>query len=113
MKPSFFGTSEERCAFIFGQAMKPCPKCGSYDLKFQTPIRLDEPIPEDADPKKLLGIWARATRAGNTPLQGTSYLICWACKHRGPSVDVSGRTSEDVGSDPVVASEIKRLWNEQ
>jgi len=107
------GTPAERCAWVFGQPMEPCPKCGSYKLTYQTPIKLDEPLPDDLDAKKLLGAWARARSGGATPLEGTSYLMCKDCWHKGPSVDVSGRTSEDVGRDPAVATEIKRLWNAQ
>lgn len=113
MKPSFFGTPEEKCAFIFGQQMKPCPECGSYDLISQNPIKLKESIPEDLDPRKILGIYARAIRDGRTELEGPCFIMCKDCGHHGPHVDCTGRTSEDVGQDPVVWAEMKRLWNEQ
>lgn len=96
---------------IFGQEMKPCPNCGGYQLKYQTPIRIDLK-PEDGA-KQILGKWARAIRAGATELQGPCYLMCWDCRHKGPSLDCTGRTSEDVGKDPKVATEVKHLWNTQ
>lgn len=78
---------------------------------YSTPIDLD--LGGVTDVRKLLGRWAKARKAGLTPLKGTSCMMCRKCGHCGPSVDVSGRTSEDVGSDPVVAAEVKRLWNSQ
>lgn len=109
---SFLGSPKERREFVFGQPMKPCKKCGS-NLRHQVPIKLNEDLPEPFDAKKMLGIWARARKDGKTPLEGTAYLMCGDCLHKGPSVDVSGRTAEDVGKDPVVAKEMKRLWNEE
>ncbi len=97
--------------FIFGQLMIPCPKCGSYHIGYSTPIKLDAPLPDDA--KGALSAWAKATKAGRTPLEGTCRLMCRDCGHKGPSVDVSGRTAEDVGKDKAVADETKRLWNAQ
>ena len=65
------------------------------------------------DAKKFLGAWARARKGGSTPLVGIAFMMCRDCAHKGPLVDVTGRTAEDVGRDPIVAKEIKRLWNEQ
>ena len=103
----------KRCAFVFRQKMQPCPKCGGYNLKYQAPIRIDDPLPDDLDARKMLGIWARARKKGATPLKGPVYLMCFDCFHKGPSVDCSGRTSEDVSCDPIVNTEVKRMWNEQ
>ena len=103
--------TKRRAEMIFGQPMNPCPKCGSYNLRYRTPIQME--APESDDPKALLGAWARATKSGNTPLEGPCYLMCRECRHEGPAVDCTGRTSEDVGKDPEVAKEIKRLWNAQ
>ena len=99
-----------RIAFIMGQPMKPCSKCSSYNLRFQTPIKTD--APENATTKQLLGAWARATKAG-AMMEGPVYIICLDCRHKGPSVDCSGRTRDDVGQDPLVSKEAKQLWNEQ
>lgn len=113
MKPSAETMRDpaKKTEWIFGQSMNPCPKCGSYNMKHQVPIQMD--VPDEFDAKKLLGAWARARKEGRTTLLGTAYMICWDCGHKGPSVDVSGRTAEDVGKDPIVAKKIKQLWNEQ
>lgn len=100
-----------RAEFIFGQPMQPCPKCGSYNLRSQTPIVCD--FDADDTPRQTLGKWARATKEGATPLQGPVFVMCVDCRHRGPAVDCTGCTSEEVGQDPQVAAEMKRLWNEQ
>lgn len=106
---------KRRCEFVFGQPMQPCPKCGAYDMFYSTPIDVD--FGGVTDLRKLVGKWAKAHKEGlhkgGTPLKGTSCMMCRKCGHCGPSVDVSGRTSEDVCSDPVVAAEVKRLWNSQ
>ena len=39
--------------------------------------------------------------------------MCCCCGHKGPSVDCSGRTSEDCRQDRTLNAEMKRLWNEQ
>lgn len=105
--------TKEWAEFVFSQEMEPCPKCNSYDMMYQTPIKIPEEIPKDVTPKQLLGIWVRATKKGETPLEGPSYMMCRNCGHKGPSVDCTGRTSEDVTSDPIVAKKIKELWNNQ
>ena len=101
----------KRAEWVYGQPMAPCPKCGSYKMKPQMPILLDttggETVPQ------LLGKWARATRAGATPLEGPCYYACWDCFHKGPAVDCAGRTSEECRADPALNSEMKRLWNAQ
>ena len=98
-----------RCAFVFGRPMKPCPACGGYRLGFSVPIKMDRANLDTA--KKILAEWAKRTRDGNTPLEGTCRIVCRDCHHMGPSVDVVGRTAEDVGRDAVVASRCKELWN--
>lgn len=100
-----------RCEFVFGQPMNSCPKCGGYNIGYSTPIKLDGKLPDSA--RGILKAWATAVSSGSTPLQGTCGIMCRSCGHLGPTVDVRGRTSEDVGRDPVVASEAKRLWNSQ
>ena len=90
--------------------MNPCPKCGSYRLRIQTPIVCDI-LPTDTY-KQLLGKWARATKDGATPLEGPVYM-CVDCRHKGPAVDCTSRTREEIGKDPKVSAEVKRLWNEQ
>ena len=99
----------ERAKFVFGQEMKACPKCSGYTIGYSTPIKLDGPLPKTA--RGLVGMWARAVKSGRTSLEGTCRIMCRGCGHLGPSVDVRGRTSEDVGSDKAVADEVKRLWN--
>ncbi len=39
--------------------------------------------------------------------------MCWDCKHNGPAVDCTGRTSEDARQDRALNTKMKRLWNEQ
>jgi len=39
--------------------------------------------------------------------------MCWGCGHKGPSVDCTGRTSEDCRADRALNAEMKRLWNMQ
>ena len=100
-----------RAAWVYGQPMAPCPACGSYKMKPQMPIQMaltgDETVPQ------ALGKWARATKAGATPLEGLCYYMCWDCGHKGPAVDCTGRTSEDCRQDRALNAEMKRLWNEQ
>jgi hypothetical protein len=80
-------------------------------MRAQMPIKIDltggETVPQ------LLGKWARATKAGATPLEGPCYFVCWACFHKGPAVDCTGRTSEDARQDRALNAEMKRLWNTQ
>ena len=101
----------KRAEFVFGQPMQPCPKCGGYNLRSQTPIDCHI-LPTDTA-KELLGKWARATKDGATRLEGPVFIMCGDCRHKGPAVDCSGRTREEVGQDPLVSAEMKRLWNEQ
>ena len=101
----------KRAEFVFGQPMKPCPKCGSYNFVFQTPIQMG--IEPTDSPRKILGEWARQMKWTGGLLKGPVFLMCRDCGHNGPSVDCSGRTSVDVGKDPKVSAEVKRLWNSQ
>lgn len=103
--------TKDRAKFVFGQEMQSCPICGSYHIGHSTPIKLDGPVPDTA--KGMLRAWARARNGGSTPLEGTCRIMCRDCGHLGPAVDVSGRTAEDVGRDPIVSAEVRRLWNEQ
>jgi hypothetical protein len=105
--------NKKMCEYIYGMDMQPCPECGSYDIGYSTPIKLPEELPGAFNAKEFLKVWSKAVRGGATPLVGTSCMICRECGHRGPSIDVSGRTKEDVGKDPKVADELKRLWNSQ
>lgn len=102
----------KRAEWVHGEPMQPCPQCGSYNLRHQQPIQMD--APDDlSDPKEWVRRWAQAKRGGETPLEGPVYLSCGDCLHKGPAMDCSGRTSEDVSSDPAVCAEVKRLWNGQ
>jgi len=103
--------TESRARFVFGQPMKACPKCKGWNLGYSTPIKLDAPLPDNA--RGILIAWAKAQKGGRTPLQGTACIMCRSCGHCGPTVDVTGKTAEDVGRDPRVASECKRLWNSE
>ena len=97
---------EQHCRRTYKRA---CPSCGSWNLKPQTPIDVDIDI---TDVRKALGQYACAIKAGATPLKGPCYIMCFDCFYKGPSVDCSGRTSEDVGCDKAVFDEMKRLWRE-
>lgn len=101
----------EHAEFIYGQRMEPCPACGSYKMQAQVPIVLD--TKEGDSVKQILGKWARAIKAGATPVEGSAYYACGDCGHKGPAVDCTGRTSEDCRSDPKLNDEMKRLWNSQ
>lgn len=50
-------TPAARAAWVHGQPMAPCPKCGSYNMKPQMPIQMEltgsETVPQ------VLGKWAR------------------------------------------------------
>lgn len=92
---------------------KPCPKCGSWDIVAQTPIKVDIDDNDLKNPKKLIGKWAKEVNRTGGILAGPCYLMCKNCGHKGPSVNCEGRTSTDVGRDPIVFSEMKRLWREQ
>lgn len=102
----------KRAEWVYGQPMKPCPRCYSYNMKWQTPIRM-ESIGDGDAAADIVQKWARATRDGLTPLEGPVYLHCADCLHRGPALDCSGMTREEVGRDRHVAAEVKRLWNSQ
>lgn len=80
-------------------------------MKPQIPIRMD--VSEKDTAKQIVGKWARAIKSGATQLEGPAYLMCFDCFHKGPSVDCTGRTSEDVARDKAVYDEMKRLWNTQ
>ena len=97
---------EQHCRRTYKRA---CPACGSWNLKPQTPVDVEIDI---TDVRKALGQYARAIKAGATPLIGPCYIMCFDCFHKGPSVDCTGRTSEDVGRDKAVFDEMKRLWRE-
>ena len=100
-----------RAAWVYGQPMAPCPKCGSYNMKPQMPIQIELTGTETTP--QLLGKWARAMKAGATPLEGPAYYMCWDCGHKGPAVDCTGRASEDARQDRALNAEMKRLWNTQ
>ena len=93
--------------------MNACPSCGGFDLGYQTPIKMFEPITADDDARSVLAKWARATKAGVSLLEGPVYIHCRSCRHKGPALDCTGRTAGGVGKDPEVATEVKRLWNNQ
>jgi len=105
--------ARERAAFIFGEAMRPCPKCDGFQLGYSMPIQMKEPIEPGDDAKKILGKWARSVKDGPTMLEGPVRIVCRECGHRGPHIVCYGRTAEDVGKDAEVAKELKRLWNNQ
>lgn len=93
--------------------LRPCPKCGSTDIKAQTPVRVDAGAVDMNDPASMVKHWVKIKNSGQDWLEGPVYFMCWSCKHHGPSTDCSGRTSTDVGKDKEVYAEMKRLWNEQ
>jgi len=101
----------KRAKWIYGQPMAPCPSCGSYNMKPQMPIAMVATGYETT--AQLVGKWARATKAGTTPLQGPAYYACHDCGHKGPTVDCRGRTSEECRADAALNKEMKRLWNTQ
>lgn len=103
--------SAARTQFVFGQPMAPCPACGSYHIRFQAPIAID--ISAEDGLRKILSKWAKARKGGATPLRGPVFIACFDCGHDGPSVDCTGRTSEDVCRDPEVAATVIKLWNSQ
>ena len=88
---------------------RPCPKCGSWNIKPQMPIDVEIDI---TDARKALGQYARAIKAGATPLKGPCFIMCFDCGHKSPAVDCSGMTSEEVGRDKRVWSEMVKLWVE-
>lgn len=98
---------------IFGQEMKPCPICGGFNIGWQTPIKMSEPITEADDARSILRKYARSVKSGATPLEGPVFLWCRECHHKGPAMDCSGRTSQEIGQDRAIATEVKRLWNSQ
>ncbi len=110
---SILNNPAERAAFVFGQPMKPCPKCGSYRMMAQTPIVMKEPILATDTAEQLLGKWARTVKDGNEMMEGPFFMMCRSCGHKGPAVDCSGRSRAEVGQDRAAYAEVKRLWNEQ
>lgn len=100
-----------RAAWVYGQPMAPCPKCGSYEMTPQMPIKIE--LTGEETPTQLMGKWARAVKSGVTILKGPCYYQCFGCGHKGPAVDCTGRTSEDARQDQALNAEMKRLWNEQ
>ena len=102
-----------RAKFVFGQPMKPCPKCGSYSLIHQTPIKMAEPITAADSAKQAVGKWAREMLRGDPEMEGPVFIMCRECFHKGPAVDCTGMTREQVGQSSKIAADVKRLWNEQ
>lgn len=102
----------KRAEFLFGEPMKTCPKCGSWNFKYQTPIQLVETV-DELEPEKLVRSWAKSMKTNGGLLEGPVFIMCFDCAHKGPAVDCTGRTSAEVGQDPVVSKEVRRLWNEQ
>lgn len=101
------------CTIIFRQEMEPCPKCGGYNLKYQTPIKRAGGLRKPLLTKELLVAWVKSVQEDGGELQGPCYIMCFDCWHRGPSLDCTGRKSTDVGRDPEIARKIKELWNSQ
>lgn len=93
MKFPFRDNPKGRIEFIFQHETNPCPKCGSYNLKYQTPIDL-----RDKTHEKLLGI---------------AYIVCWDCKHKSPSIDVSHMTRSTVGQSSELGTKLVEVWNSQ
>ena len=96
---------------IFGEPMKPCPKCDSYELNYQTPIKMN--VPEDYTPQEMLMEWLNNPNSRTNKLEGPCFIMCWDCGHRGPAVDCSGKTLEDVSDNPEINKKMINLWNNQ
>lgn len=106
--------SAKRAAMVFGQAMRACPKCGGYELKYQAPIKLREPVGPTDSASEIIGKWARTmAMESGCMVEGPVYIQCFGCLHKGPAMDCSGMSSEQVGQSKDVADTVKRLWNEQ
>jgi hypothetical protein len=101
----------KRAEWVYGQPMAPCPSCGSFNMKPTIPIQID--LDGVQTPKELLARWHKTTSTGATPVEGPAYYFCADCRHKGPAVDCTGRTSEDCRADRALNAEMKRLWNTQ
>lgn len=110
---SLFRNPATKAEFIFGQKMRPCPACNAYDMMYQTPIKMAEEIEATDDVKTVLGKWARSYKRGDAELEGPVFIMCRSCGHKGPSVDCSGMTSNQVMRSGAVAGKARRLWNTQ
>lgn len=110
---NLFKDPAKRAEFVFGQPMKPCPKCGSYRMMYQTPIVMKEPIVGTDTAQQMVGKWARAVKDGNEVMEKDVFIMCRDCGHRAPGVDCAGRLRSEVGRDGALSAEVKRLWNEQ
>jgi hypothetical protein len=110
---SIFRDPAKRAEFVFGQPMKPCPKCGSYSLIHQTPIKMAEPITAGDSAKQAVGKWAREMSRGDPQMEGPVFIMCRDCFHKGPSMDCTGMTRSQVGQSREVSDTVKRLWNDQ
>ena len=110
---NIFTDPAKRAEFVFGQPMKPCPKCGSYRMIAQTPIVMKEPILATDTAKQMVGKWARAVKDGNEVIEKDVFIMCRDCGHRAPGVDRPGILRSKVANDKMVYLEMKRLWNEQ
>ena len=91
------------------KGLKPCPRCGSKDIKPRMPIkaylRYDE----------ILKIFTKGNTSmfENHLLEGPCYFMCFNCAHKGPSIDYSDRTASDVNQNKEIYEEMKELWNNQ
>lgn len=110
---SIFKDPARRAAFVFGQPMKPCPKCGSFSLIFQTPIKMADPITAGDTAKQAVGKWAREILHGDPQMEGPVFIMCRDCFHKGPALDCTGMSREQVGQSREISATVKRLWNEQ
>ena len=112
IKPMSAENIEDTCHWRFSEKMQPCPACGGWDLKYQTPIVMDEPVLPTDSARQILGKYARQRRKG-LMMAGPAFIMCVGCGHKGPEMDCTGRSSDDVGQCAATAKEIRRLWNTQ
>lgn len=103
--------TKNRAKIVFGEEMKDCPNCGGYNFKFQTPIKMKNPIEANDTPKQMVKKWANEMLKENVYLEGPVFIMCFDCGYKGPSVDCSGKTRDEVGQDAEVAKKVKELWN--
>lgn len=102
--------TQQHAEFAFGCKMNPCPKCGSWNIKYQVPIEID--IPKGASARQILSAWAREQAKGPR-LKGYGFIMCFDCGYKGPHVSTEGMTYGQANKSVEFADKMKAAWNNQ
>ena len=80
--------TKEQAEWIHKFPIKPCCKCGSYNIRTRTPCISFE------------------------VLEGPVWMYCFDCKHKSPEIDCRGMSYNAVVRSEKFATKLKQSWNE-